>query len=540
MDKIYYNGNFRTLDASIPLAEAVAVSKGVIASIGSSEEILALAGKNTEKIDLKGNPVLPGFSDSHLHLIYYANTKRKVDLSRAGSVEDVISLCREGLEKIPRDNGWLLGWGWNQDYWKNQVFPTRLDLDKISTEVPIAITRACYHATIVNTKALELLDLTRNIPELGNGIVETDRSGKANGILRESAQNLVWNSVGVPELEDLKQRISGACCDAAAAGITALQTDDFETFTGDTAELIIRAYRELAAEEKLPVRIYQQCLLRTPEKLKAFLDKGYKTGREFGTYKIGPLKLLNDGSLGARTAYMSKPYRDAPDTRGVALYEPEDLTAMIKLANDSGMQIAVHCIGDAAIKMASDSFAQVSAQNPRPDLRNGIVHCQITDMDMIDRIKDLGLLVYAQPIFIRYDRHIVENRVGAGLGSTSYNWRALVDRGVHLSIGSDCPVEKFDVMPNLYCAVTGKNPDNAAEPPWHPENCLTVDEAVRSFTMEGAYAAFQEKERGTLSVGKYADFVVLDSDPYQVEPEAILNIGVVMTIVNGGVKFARV
>lgn len=539
MDTIFYNGKIKTMDKVSPEAEAVAVKNGIIARTGSNEEILSLGDSDTRKVDLKGKFVLPGFSDSHLHLIYYANTKRKVELSQAKSIEDVISLCQMGLERLPEGNQWLLGCGWNQDYWEVPVFPTRDDLDKISKDIPIAITRTCYHATVINSKAIEILGLSENIPAFSNGIVETDEKGQANGILRESAQNIIWNNLGAPEIEDLKNRIIDACMDAASKGITALQTDDFETFTGDTLDLIITAYKELAAEGRLPIRIYQQCLLRAPEKLQAFLDKGYKTGYESGFYKIGPLKLLNDGSLGARTAYLRKPYCDDSSTRGVALYDQENLTRMIKMGHDNGMQIAIHCIGDAAIEMAVNSFEKVMLESPRIDPRHGIVHCQITDMELIERIRKLNLLLYAQPIFIRYDRQIINARVGRELGRTSYNWRAYADRNMHLSGGSDCPVEKFDIIPNIYCAVTGKNPENDQDPAWYPENCLSVDETIKSFTIEGAYAAFQENERGTLSVGKYADMVVLDKNIYEIPEEQIKNIQVEMTIVNGVIKYSR-
>ena len=539
MDTIFYNGKFKTLDQASPEVEAVAVKNGIITKTGSNEEILTLADSHTKKIDLKGKFALPGFSDSHLHLIYYANTKKKVDLSRVKSIEEVITLCAEGLSKIQKSNEWLLGWGWNQDYWNVHVFPTKYDLDKISTDIPIAITRTCFHATVVNSKALEILGLTKNIPILSNGIIEVDDQGEANGVLRENAQNIVWNFIGAPSLEELKDRIVDACMDAVTMGITALQTDDFETFAGDTSDLIIKAYKELADEGKLPIRIYQQCLLRTPESLQTFLNKGYKTGDEFGFYKIGPLKLLNDGSLGARTAHLRQPYHDDPSTKGIGLYEKNDLARMIEMGHNNGMQIAIHCIGDAAIEMAIECFEKVMLDSPRIDSRHGIVHCQITDIPLIEKFRELNLLVYSQPIFIRYDRHIIDARVGHELGNTSYNWRAFVDLGVHLSGGSDCPVEKFDIIPNIYCAVTGKNPENIEDAAWHPENCLTVDESIRSFTLEGAYAAFQENERGSISVGKYADIVVLNKDIYQVPRDQINNIEVYMTIVNGEVKYQK-
>lgn len=538
MDAIFYNGKFKTLDNVNPEVEAVAVKNGIIVKVGSNEKILSLADSDTKKIDLKGKFALPGFSDSHLHLIYYASTKKKLELSNAKSIEQVASLCNEELPKMEKGQ-WLLGWGWNQDYWDIPIFPTKHDLDKIALDIPIAITRTCFHATVVNSKALEILGLTKHIPRLSNGIIEVDDKGEANGILRENAQNIVWDCIGAPSIEELKDTIIDACMDAVAMGITALQTDDFETFAGDTSDLIIRAYRELAEEGALPIRIYQQCLLRTPESLQAFLNKGYRTGDEFGFYKIGPLKLLNDGSLGARTAHLSQPYHDDPSTKGVGLYDKDDLASMIEMGHKNEMQIAIHCIGDAAIKMAIDCFEKVILESPRIDPRHGIVHCQITDMPLIERFREMNLLVYAQPIFMRYDRHIIDSRVGHALGTTSYNWRAFLDLGVHLSGGSDCPVEKFDVIPNIFCAVTGKNPENSEDAAWHPENCLTVDESVRSFTIEGAYAAFQENERGTISVGKYADIVVLNRDIYKVPEDEIITIEVEMTIVNGQVKYQK-
>lgn len=539
MDTIFYNGKFRTLDEKKPEAEAIAVKNGVIVRVGTNDDMLQLAGEETEKIDLKGKCALPGFSDSHLHLIYYANTKRKVELSGTKSIEEAIKLCKAALSKKSEADDWLLGCGWNQDYWEVPDFPTRYDLDKISKDVPVAITRACYHITAINTKGLEVLGLLDNVPVLSNGIVELGKDGKPNGILRESAQNFIWSSIGAPDLKEIKSRIVDACNDALASGFTAMQTDDFEAFMGDTMDVIMTAYKELAEEGKLPIRIYQQCLLRTPESLKKFMDKGYKTGDEFGFYKIGPLKILSDGSLGARTAYLRKPYCDAKETSGVPLYTPEKLTELMELAHKNGMQIAIHCIGDGAIERAVNSFEKVMLEYPRVNTRHGIVHCQITDLPLIDRIKSLDLMVYAQPIFIKYDRHIVSSRVGKELEKTSYNWRAYIDGGVHLSGGSDCPVEKFDVMPNIYCAVTGKDPEDENAPAWYPENTMTVDEAVRSFTIEGAYAAFQENERGTISVGKYADIAVLDKDIYEIPQDEIKNIHVEITIVNGKIKYTR-
>lgn len=539
MDLILYNGAFKTMDDATSAAEAVAVKNGVIVKVGKNEDILCLAKKNTQTIDLQGKLALPGFTESHMHLIYYADTKHRMDLSGVKSIESVIELGRQALSKRSQGDTWLLGWGWNQDDWETSGFPTRNDLDKISAEVPIAITRVCYHVTVINTKGLELLGITKDMPHREKDFFEYDEEGNPNGILREKAQKLLWDSMGEPSLEEIKGRITDACIDALKQGITAIYTDDFEAFSRNSSEIIMKAYAELAREKKLPIRICQQCLLRTPEALQNFLNQGYKTGVEEGFYKIGPLKLVNDGSLGARTASLRHPYRDDPATKGIALYTRDELAQMVKMGHDHGMQLAIHCIGDAALEMAIDCLEEVMHINPRPDPRHGIVHCQITDMPLLERMSKLNLIAYIQPIFVQDDHSIVDERVGHELAATSYNWRGMIDLGIPIAGSSDCPVDKFDVLPNIYCAVTRKDFAGQPEAGWYPENCISMDEAVRAFTQGGAYAAFQEHARGSISVGKYADLVVLEENIYEIPVDHVKDVNVSMTIVNGEIKYTR-
>ncbi len=543
MDQIFFNGTIRTLDPAIPLCQALAVKDGVIMRMGTDGEILSLAGPETAKIDLKGRLVLPGFCDSHMHLLHYAQVKNCLSLFHATSLSEIMELCAGAVAAAKEKGSWIMGLGFNENNWDDKTLPTRRDLDRVSQDVPIVIRRACFHMMIVNTKALELLGLTGEKQETTTHRIGFYPDGTPNGFLQEETQNLVQLSMGTPPLEQIKELILSAACDAAAMGIVQIHSDDFEAFAGNQAELIIQAYRELAEEGKLPIRIYQQCLLRDQATLDAFLDHGHRTGESYGAglfrgaYTLGPLKILTDGSLGANTAVLRKPYCNAPNTKGIHIYEKAVLQKLFDTAHRNGMQIAVHCIGDGAIEQTLDCLETAMDICPRANPRHGVVHCQITDIPLLERFRSLNVMAYIQPIFVRGDMDIVDDCVGPELAATSYNWRKMEDLGIHASGGSDCPVEPFDILPNICCAVT--RTDLAGSAPWYPENGVTVEEAVKMFTIEGAYASFEEDIRGSLTVGKLADLVVLDRNIFQIPADEIKDVSVDMTVVNGRIVYER-
>ena len=254
---------------------------------------------------------------------------------------------------------------------------------------------------------------------------------------------------------------------------------------------------------------------------------------EQGYFRLGCLKIVGDGSLGARTAWLRNPYKDAFDTRGIAYYEKEDLYQYMAYAHNNGIPIAVHGIGDAMIEMAVDCLERLQREYPRADLRHGIVHCQITDNHLLRRIAQQRLMAFIQPIFLNNDLHIVEARVGKELARTSYNWKSLLRYGGLLSIGSDCPVEVFDPMKNIYSAVTRKDLEGYPEQGFYPEQRLSVQEAVNAYTLGSAYAVYQEKQQGSLEAGKYADLVVLDRHIFQCKTEEIKEISIWKTFVGG-------
>lgn len=535
MDKIFFNGRIVTLDKAYPICQAVAVKGGIIQRLGTDKEILAYMDDNTEMIDLEGRLMLPGFVDTHMHLIDYYRTTQRIDLSIAKSFDEMAQILQRRAWQVPQSE-WIFGANFNQDNWENGVLPTRRDLDAVCEDHPVCIQRSCWHISVLNTKAMELLYLLNEKTDT-KLYMDFYEDGTPNGVIKENSQRKIYENFPTPNLEELKIWLKKAMTDVAAKGITQVHSEDFQAFSRDTRELVMQAYIELAEADEMPVRVYQQCLMPTKEQLDCFLAQGHRTGEAHGYYKLGPFKVVNDGSLGAHTAALRQPYACDPSTKGLVLYDQETLEELFGIAHRNGCQIAVHCIGDASTESVLDAYEHVMMEYPRADPRHGILHCQIMDEALQDRFRQLNVIAYVQPVFLRYDMFIVDECVGGELARQSYNWRRFCDLGVHMCGGSDCPVEKFDVLPNICHAVTRS--DNHGSIAWYPENGVTIDEAVRMFTIEAAYASFEENVRGTITIGKYADFVVLNQDIYTIPPEAIKNVQVEMTIVDGNVVYQK-
>lgn len=529
------NGTVVTMDPSNPKAEAVAVKNGKIIKVGRNHEVLALKNKDTRIIDLKGRLLLPGFNDSHMHLLGYSFFINSIGLMGTKSVEDMIHKVKNEIELKQIEKGnWVRGRGWNHDYFQEEKrFPNKYDLDKISTKHPIILTRACGHIAIVNSKALEIANINKDTKQIEGGKFDIDGNGEPLGIFRENAIELINRFIPEPTVEEIKKVLIKGMENANACGITSVQTDDFGLLGAKSYEKIIKAYEELRDEGNMSLRVYEQCLIHDKEVLEGFLHKGYKTGYGDELFKIGPLKLLADGSLGARTAALTVPYNDAKETMGLPVFTQEEMDSIIEKAHNNGMQIAIHGIGDRTMYMAFEAIEKALKEKPRKDHRHGIVHCQITDEILLDKFKELNMIAYIQPIFLDYDWKIVESRVGEDLAKTSYNWKTFVEKGVPIACGSDCPVENFNVLHGIYESVTRKDLEGQPRGGWMPEQRLTVEEAVYGFTMGGAYASFEEDIKGSIEEGKLADMVVLSRNIFEIPEEEIKDVEVEMTIFNG-------
>ncbi|MBO4871806.1 MAG: amidohydrolase [Lachnospiraceae bacterium] len=521
---IFYNGIVYT-GQEAP-AQAFLVKEGLFAAVGRDGELLPLADETTRLVDLQGRFVCPGFNDSHMHLLNLGQSLVTAQLApHTGSLAELLRYLKEYTAQHPlREGRWLTGRGWNQDYFRDvSRMPDRKDLDTVSTEYPIRIIRACGHCCVVNSRALELAGITAATPSPEGGHIGRE-NGEPDGRLYDNAMDLLSPFLPLPDREELKEMIRLACRTLNSYGITSVQSDDYCVFRGIAYEAVNAAFRELEAGGELSVRVCEQANFTELKDLRRFIEAGCITGAGSTLFRIGPLKMLGDGSLGSRTAHLSRPYADQPDTCGFSLFTAELMNELIRNANEKGMQVAVHAIGDACLDQVLDAIELALQEHPRKDHRHGIIHCQISRPDQLKRIRDLGLHVYAQSIFLDYDNHIVEKRVGKELAASSYAWKTLIKSGVSVSNGSDCPVEMPDVMRGIECAVTRCSIDGTG--PYLPQEAFSVKEALDSFTVRGAEASFEEEIKGRIAPGCLADFTVLERDPFAVPSKELHTIPV--------------
>lgn len=534
MKTAYINANVITINSAQPRAEAFLVENDRFGKVGSREEILAAAGPDAAVVDLQGNTVLPGFNDSHLHLLNFAYSRTKINLYDSASIGEIQERSRKWLaEHQPAPGTWVSGAGWNQSLLAEHRTPTRTDLDAITTEYPMIFTRVCEHIVVVNSKALECIGIDDSTPDPDGGSIERDADGHATGLLKENARYLAYSKVPDKSVAEIKEMLLDAIDFVSKLGITSVQTDDFETFSSKNWQNVIDAYRELEAEGKLKVRVYEQCLLPQIDRFKAFLAAGYKTGVGSDLFKIGPLKLLTDGSIGQRTAYLNAPYSDDPSTCGIHVFTQDELDELVCTAQANGMQVVCHAIGDGAMTMVLNAYERAQREHPVTDARNGIIHVQITTQAIMDRMLKNHIVAYGEPICVGADMHCVEDRVGKERLKEAYAYRTLNDMGIRVPLSSDCPVDSVNPIDSAYIACNRKDLNGWPEGGWYPEERLTIDQVLKGFTLDSAYASFEDQIKGSVEPGKYADFVVLNGDPTAVDPNDLRSISAVGTYLNG-------
>ncbi len=532
MKTVYFNGQVYT--GTLPLVQAFAVEGNEFIGAGTDEEMKALMNDTDEAVDLEGAFVCAGFNDSHMHLAEFGDALNKANLAaHTGSLEDLVAEMKRFMDAHPVTEGhWLLGHGWNQDYFTDvDRMPNRYDLDKVSADVPIVVTRACLHCLVANSKALELAGITADTPAPQGGRIGIE-NGEPDGRFFDGALPLIQRMVPAPDKEQIKDMIRLACRAANSYGVTSVQSDDLSIFKGVSWRTIKEAFDELEAAGELTVRVYEQSRFPAFEDFEEFVAEGNVSGTGNETFKIGPLKMLGDGALGARTAYMTHPYADDPSTTGLALWTPEEMNRWVAFANENNMHVAIHAIGDACLDMVLDAVDNALKACPREDHRHGVAHCQISRPDQLQRIADLNMHVYAQSIFLDYDNHIVEARVGKELAASSYSWKTLMNKGVSVSNGSDCPVERPYALGGIQCAVTRTSLNDGCGP-YLPEEAFTVQEAIDSYTIRSAEASFEENRKGQIKAGMLADFVILDQNLFGIPHDTIKDVKVLRVFMDG-------
>lgn len=517
MKTAYVNGNIYTITDGF--VDCFVVEDGKFVEVGSTTEF-------DKFVDLKGRFVTCGFNDSHMHVLGYGQSLEMMNMAICtDSLEHMLEEMRNYLKE--NDVAWLRGRGWNHDYFSDvKRMPTREDLDTVSKDIPIVATRACGHVCVVNSKALEVLGIDENTPGKEGGSFDVE-----SGLFRENCLSMISEGIGKASIEDLKRAIKKACQSLNTYGITSAHSDDFTNHRGNFRD-VIQAYKELEDAGELTVKIHEQSQLVDMEQLQDFIENNYHHYKT-NLYTSGPLKLLGDGSLGARTAFLTTPYADDPNANGISVYSQAQLDEMVGYANKNGMPAAIHCIGDGMMRMVMETYKKISKKsNP---LRNGIVHCQISDQPLLDDFKKYHILPYIQPIFLDYDITMVEARVGKEKADTSYAFKTLYKLGG--CGGSDCPVELPNVLKGIQCAVTRKTLKGVG--PYVEREALTLKEALQSFTLNGAYASFEEASKGSIEVGKDADFVILTENPFEVDVNRIKDIEVYKTYLNGKCVYKR-
>lgn len=530
----FINGNIITLDQN-KLCEAFYVHDGVFKAVGTNEEILRLVEPHDTIVDLKGNTVVPGFNDAHMHFLNYAAQKNNVNILNVSSIDTLINITKEYIKARDIPEGqWIISRGWNHNLFSEKRLPTRYDLDKISMTHPIYFARICGHIGVLNSKALELLNVNPNTKNPQGGVIDSE-NGIPTGILRENALNLVSNYLPPMSKQKIKTLLKSSFIDALKVGITTIQTEDL-THCGSLKNLL-EAYKELEAEQSLPLRFILQLNLPNEESLSQAVTLNLKSNIGSNMLKIGPVKLFQDGSLGGRTAAMKEKYCDA-DTTGVLIYKQASLDNITKLAHNASFQITIHAIGDNAAETVLNSYEKIITSSENKDLRLTIVHCQFTNDELLRRFKKLNVVANVQPSFVMTDYPIVEKAVGKVRSDKSYAWKDMLNLNIPISFSSDAPIESFNPIAGIYAAVTRKDLLGNPNVGFNSTQNLTVIEALKAYTLGSAFMSFEEDIKGSISKGKLADFVVLSEDILHTEKHNIKNIKVLETYV-GGIKMFR-
>ena len=530
-DLIIINAKVHTLDPNQPSAEAIAVLANRVVAIGSTKEIRNLAGANTRVIDAKGQLVLPGFNDAHVHFMSGGFQLSSVDLRDATTPQEFAERIRDFAAKLP-EGRWITGGDWDHERWPDAKLPAKELIDQYTPKTPVFVNRLDGHMALANSLALRLAGVTRETKDPDGGVIVRDpKTGEPTGVLKDAAQSFVWKVFPPPSFEEKLAAARAATNHAASVGVTSVQDM--------SAGADVGVYQSLLDRGELKNRIYAVWPLPSWDRL---ARTGVRAHFGSAMLRTGGLKGFADGSLGSTTALFFEPYNDAPNTSGIPGEEMFPAGAMLERvrgADRAGLQVIIHAIGDRANDTILSIYEQVEKENLDRDRRFRIEHAQHLRAQDIPRFARDKVIASMQPYHAIDDGRWAEKRIGHERAKTTYAFRSLLDAGATLAFGTDWTVAPLDPVLSIYAAVTrrtldGKNPNG-----WIPEQKITVAEAVRAYTIGSAYAEFQEHEKGTIAPGKLADLVILSRDIFKIDPKEIEKVTVVMTIMDGRVVYER-
>jgi predicted amidohydrolase YtcJ len=526
---IVTNAAVYTVDKQHPKAEAVAVIGDRIVAVGSRADINLWRGPQTKVIDAGGKLVLPGFNDAHVHFIPGGAQLDQVQLTDAATPEDFAKRIAVQVSKTPKGE-WILGGRWDETKWPRPELPTKDLVDPVTDDIPMFVERYDGHEALANSVAMKLAGIDAKTPEVPGGVIVRDTSGNPTGIFKDAAQELI-NKVIPPMSHEQRLRAARRALEhAASLGVTSVQH-----MNPEFADVAV--YSELAEKSELTTRIYA-VPMETDWQDQAKIGLRRSWGSAY--LRLGAVKGYADGSLGSRTAYMFEPFADEPGNRGLLsdeMHPPSAMRDRLMQADAAGLQLHVHAIGDRAISMMLDIFADIEKEHAYHDQRFTIEHAQHMAQKDFERFAEFHVVASMQPYHAIDDGRWAEKRLGHDRARYSYAWRSFLDHGVRLAFGTDWPVAPLNPMLGLYAAVTratldGKNPNG-----WIPEEKITLPEAVEAYTMGSAFTEFQENEKGSITPGKLADMVILSGNIFDLKPEAIRNVKAATTIVGGKVIY---
>ena len=533
-DVVFVNGNVYTVNEKQPRAEAIAVKGDRIVFVGSNANAKQFQGRGTRVIDLHGETVVPGMTDAHYHFIGVGQREMNLNLEGITNLEDFLAKVKERVDRTKPEE-WVTGRGWIETFWKPPVFPTRWDLDKISPNNPVFLTRADGHGAVANSAALKIGGVTKESKDpFGGQILRDKQTGEPVGMLLDNAQGFVSRHIPAPTQAEIQQAIILANKRSIELGLTQIQDPG-----GSYRDVDL--YKKLYGEGKLKLRIYKAVYGPGPE-AKRLLSEGPIIEAFGNRFNLRTIKVVSDGALGSRGAALLAPYSDTPDSSGFLRVKEEDLLPMLKEALQKGIQVETHAIGDYANRFILDEYekalnAVAKSERKIAEPRWRDEHSQIVNPIDIPRFAKLGIIPSMQASHAIGDLHFAPSRLGMKRLEGAYAWQSFIKSGVIVPGGSDAPVERGEPMIEFYAAVARKDIRGFSGEGWHPEEKVTREQALKMLTIWPAHAAFEENVRGSIEVGKLADLTILSADIMKIPEMEILKTHCVMTVIGGEVVY---
>ena len=526
---IVTNARVYTADETRPLAQAFAVRDGKIVFVGSAAEAEALKGASTRTIDAEGKTVIPGIVDAHGHFGGLAQKLRSVDLVGTRSYDEVIARVVERAKTLPKGT-WIQGRGWDQNAWGDTRFPTHEKLSAAAPDNPVYLTRVDGHAGLVNSAAMRAAGLTTASKDPSGGKIIRDASGAPTGVLIDRAQGMVGDKVPAASAADTRAALKDAINVMHRWGLVGMHD-------AGASRGLIDMYEEMAKAGELNLRLYVM-ISDDSSAIQHYFDVGPRSALYGGQLWVRAIKLYADGAMGSRGAALLEPYSDDPNNSGLLLSAPAHIQDVAERALKQGFQVNTHAIGDRGNRVVLDAYEAALKKNPTADHRFRVEHAQILNYDDIPRFAQLGVIPSMQASHQTSDMYWIGKRLGPTRLLGAYAWRSLLNSGVVIPNGSDFPVEQVNPLISFHAAIARQDANDWPAGGWLPEQKMTREEALRSITLWPAYSAFQEKDMGSITPGKFADFVMLDQDIMRVPVELVLNTKVLSTWIGGKEVYA--